>query len=263
MISNFLSRLLIRAHLLFTIVLTGCVDVEVAIKLNPDGSGTVTETVLVKSDIGIQANGKPVQLQAKPLDSPSLATKVNSYGGEVYLISNRALNRGGKVGYRAEFGFDDINKLKVPIDQKNPKNFYTFQQVKGNTNRLSILSTLDWLGDTNIEPKVEEALTDAIVNDPKFKNYLGTVFKNLQDASYKIHLELAGGKMIKSNAMYQQGQVINLINMDFNQMVHYPDFSEFLTMQNMGKKPTRYQLMSQRIPGMEVDFQKEISIEYQ
>ena len=182
-----------RTLLLFTMLLTGCVDVEVAIKLNPDGSGTVTETVLVKSDIGLTTNGNPVHLDAKPLDDAAVAIKVSSYGGHVYLISNRAFSAGGKVGYRAEFGFDDINKLKVPIDQKNNKDFYTFHQTQDKTTRLKVFSTMDWLADSNIEPKAEEqALYEAIVNDGKLKKHLDAVLKNLKDASFKIHLELSG-----------------------------------------------------------------------
>ena len=251
------------ALLLFTMVLTGCVDVNVAIKINPDGSGTVTETVLVKSDIGIKSNGKPTHLQAKPLDDSAVASKIISYGGQVNLISNLALNAGEKVGYRAVFGFDDINKLKVPIDPKNKKDFYTFQQTQGNTTRLNIYSTLDWLAESNIEPKADEkALSEAIVKDPKLNKQFNRVFKNLEDASFKIHVEFAG-KIIKSNAMYQQGQIINLIFMDLNKIRHSTDLDELITIQNMGQKPTREQFMSKQIPGMEVDFQKEISIEYQ
>lgn len=261
--SGYVSQLLVSSFLLLTMLLTGCVDIDVAIKVNPDGSGTVTETMLSKRDMGLKSNGKPVLLQAKPLDDFKVAMKIAGYGGQVHLLSNQALSVGEMVGYKAVFGFEDINKLQIPIKPNAGKEIYTFRQTRDKTIRLDIFSTMDWLGESTKEPTVEEKnLAEAFVNDPKAKEFMNTILKGLKDANMSIHLEFAG-QSIKSNAMYQQGQVIDLMKMDFNQMMQSPDFSKAMTIQNMGRKLTKEEIVAMKMPGMKVDFQKEISIEYQ
>lgn len=266
LINQKVVKLLYFGLFLVTTFLTGCIDVDVAIKLNKDGSGTVTETSLTKSDIdiGVEINGKKLPpTKAKPLDDFKVKMRIASYGGQVRLLSNEPSSSGDKVGYKAVFAFDDINQLRVPIDSNKGKDFYTFHHIKGKTTRLQILSTMDWLEESEKEPTtVEKKLTEAFASDPKAKELMNSIITGLQYAKWSIHLELPS-QTIKSNALYQRGFFIDLVTMNFGQMGLSPDFEKLMTMQNVGKKPTEEEMMAMRIPGMRVDFQKDISIEYE
>lgn len=261
-------RVLMAAVMLLSICLAGCIDEDVVVKVKPDGSGTVVERILIKSALFMKdASGKPISTPAKPLSDYAVTMKIASYGGKVRLVSNQPVTDGGEVGYRAEFAFDDINQFKLPA---NPNagiggDFYTFHQTTGATTRLQVINSKDWLPkspegkmpeERQIPEEEKKAEADAI------KKLTADMVKMLDGAKISFRVEVEG-KILQSNAQFQTDSGVDLMNMDFGLAAKSPDFEKTMAIGTGSIKPTREDLLAVHVPGLHMELQKEIFIEYQ
>ncbi|MGW8178807.1 MAG: hypothetical protein ACWGQW_08595 [bacterium] len=143
---------------------TACIDVSTVIKVNPDGSGFIEETVLI-SRLVMEQFGGMVQSMAEGFGSPDqgalelpgffdeakLESKANQYGQGVQYVSGEEITSETGEGYRAVYHFSDINLLEIdqnPSDKMGgsplgsldsvPKQFMTFRFQSGITNTLVV-----------------------------------------------------------------------------------------------------------------------------
>jgi hypothetical protein len=100
-------------------MLSGCFQVETTVRLNPDGSGTVEEKMLL-SDMMIEQMDQmakaftPPGGKTKPFslyDPEKLRQHAAAMGPGVAFVSGKPLVEKGFKGYAASYSFKDINKL--------------------------------------------------------------------------------------------------------------------------------------------------------
>ena len=122
-------RLLVAA-LLFTIGLSGCLQIEKVVKLKPDGSGTIEETVVMSkasiaqmeqmaSGFGALGDKKADKKTTKPaagfevMDEKKLKAAAAGMGEGVTFVSAKKIDNETGSGFTAVYAFADISKVKL------------------------------------------------------------------------------------------------------------------------------------------------------
>jgi hypothetical protein len=119
------------------VLLAGCMDVETVIKVKPDGSGTVEETMIMSKETveqmkmmtsgmaGMFTDGEEGQAAPTPepfslLDEEELKSKAKEMGEGVTYVSGKELSTEKGEGYVAVYAFTDITKLKINKEPDSP-----------------------------------------------------------------------------------------------------------------------------------------------
>jgi hypothetical protein len=128
------------------IVFSGCFQSEVVVSVKPDGSGTVTETMLMSKTMvdemkkmtegfakGFEDAAKEVDPNAKVtktetktpargfelLDEKKLKEAASGMGSGVTFVSAKKISNEKGEGYVATYAFTDINQLKIDQNRSN------------------------------------------------------------------------------------------------------------------------------------------------
>jgi len=108
----------------------GCFSIDVTVKLNPDGSGTLVERMLLQKQFleqmkqlaeGLAAGGgktgkAQAVLQGDMFSEQQAAKRAASYGPGVELVSARKISDAAAEGMEAVYSFKDVSQLR--LDQK-------------------------------------------------------------------------------------------------------------------------------------------------
>lgn len=100
--------------------LTSCFQVESNITVKKDGSGTITEEMILGEqmkmmlEMAAAQGGQPgaENPMAKMLDKAKAEARAKKMGEGVELVSVEKIDANGKLGVKTTFKFADINKLK-------------------------------------------------------------------------------------------------------------------------------------------------------
>ena len=224
---------------------SGCLQIEQVIKLKPDGSGTVEETLLMSkeavasmqqmaSGFGGKADaGKGFEL----LDEKKLKEQAAKMGEGVTFVSAKKIDTEKSEGFAAVYAFADINKLKVdqnpgsampgPMGGKSPdggkskKEQLLFKFAKGRPAELTI--TMPKPDEKAAEKKPQmEGMEDMAMQ------MMGQMFK---DMKVTIAVEVVG-TIEETNAEYRDGSRVTLMEMDFNKLLSDPAKFKALAKEN-------------------------------
>jgi len=131
---------------IFSVTLSGCIQIDTSINVKTDGSGTIEETFLIRKDL-IQQMKKMVEGIATSLDDASedggtggviqddvdsgkkaeefplfdevkLREKAGQKGEGVTFIGGSKIVTDDYEGYRAVYAFEDISKVKINQNQE-------------------------------------------------------------------------------------------------------------------------------------------------
>jgi len=123
-------------------VLMGCVQTDVTINLNPDGSGTVVETVTMAKAVTQQMKATMESMQqqqaekeggdteAAPVElwkESDIRAEADTMGEGVKFVSMELIDNGDFEGYKATYSFTDINKLLI---NQNPGSSVPKQEMQ-------------------------------------------------------------------------------------------------------------------------------------
>ena len=203
-------RLLLPA-LLFTLGLSGCLQIEKVVKLKPDGSGTIEETVVMsKASIaqmeqmaagfggfGDKKADKPAK-GFEVMDEKKLKAAAAGMGEGVTFVSAKKIDSETGSGFTAVYAFTDISKVKLdqnpgesmptpdamksapkPEQKKEP---VTFKFTKGSPAELVLKMPQP---DFKKEPKPEQP---AGMEDMA----MGMMKQIMKDMKVKMTVEVAG-----------------------------------------------------------------------
>ena len=215
-----LSRLLAASGL--ALILSGCINSGTLIRVKPDGSGTIEQTVLMnvaalKSLMsGLDAQGQPKT--GSPFNEADLKRTAERMGKGVRFVSSTPLKDGAFEGAKAIFAFDDINLLQIEQDPnlgssggpmsmaaKKPSPVKFKLAREGATSNLTI--TFDENAARQAAPPNAQAGPEL---DPAMLNMMKVMFQGFKVA---IDLEV-DGKIVKTNADYVNGSRITLLEID-------------------------------------------------
>lgn len=220
---------------IFALIFSGCVQDHVLIKLNPDGSGTIEETLLsnmpmeeIKKECAGDGDCPTEEDLAKEIIEqvmPQIRENAGEFGQGVKLISVKPAKQNKAAGAVAVFAFDDINKVtinKIPTRrishhgaQNSDENSIKFSFKKGAISKLNIaMFPEEWLKRkiNDDEAKESDDDNDSIEKmDPQMREWLRT-------GRFTIKLEVKGA-IAKTNATYPAGKCITLMDVSFESFI--------------------------------------------
>lgn len=215
----------LRASIVLTLALftSGCLKSHALVKVKPDGSGTIEQTMLVnlatlKSMLaGMGAAGGQIKESGGVMSESEFKTSAERMG--VRPVSLTPLTEGPFTGARAVYAFDDITTVRV---DQNP-------QVAGAAQRVNVPATSTPIkfamskqaGSSVLTITVNEQATASAATqvqqapsldklDPAMQQMLKTLFDGFH---VQIDLEV-DGKIVKTNADYVSGSRITLMELD-------------------------------------------------
>lgn len=274
-------RLLLTA-VLFTLGLTGCLQIENVVKVQTDGSGTVdVKVVMGKAALaqieqmtagfgelgGGKKEDKPAAKAFDLLDETKLKDAAGKMGEGVTFVSARKIETETGSGFLATYAFKDINKLK--LDQ-NPSDVMptpggkkggaggsktepvTFKFTKGSPAELLVKMPTP---DVKAAAKKKE---DAAGMEDMAMQMMQQMFK---DMKISMAVEVAGA-IKETNAEYTEGSRVTLMEMDFNRLLANPEKFKKLAKENP-KTLQESKALMKGIDGVKVETAPEVKIKFQ
>jgi hypothetical protein len=209
-----------------TLSLTACLNSATLIKVKPDGSGTIEQTMLmnVATLKGMMAGLDPqgqVKQSSTPFSEEQLRQAADKLGKGVRFVSYTPLKEAnGFEGAQAVYAFDDINAINIEQDpnlggaapagpgaakKSNPVKFNLTR--KGDSSVLTV--TFDEKTTAGNAPATPPPTAPENV-DPAMMQMIKQMFQGFKVA---IDLEVLG-KIVKTNADYVNGSRITLMEID-------------------------------------------------
>jgi hypothetical protein len=249
--------------------LVGCIQVSTVIKVKPDGSGTIEETVVyvqeLKATPEMASPGKGAK-EFKLFNEVELKKKVGEMGEGVTYISGKKITTDEGEGYQAIYAFKDVGKLKFnqnpgekvpgggPGGPGEKEEFITFQFIKGTPATLIIKMPVAELneGEKTAPPKVEEGSQDATTMD-KMKE----IFKDMK-ASMAVEMQ---GTIVETNATYREGSKLTLMEVDFDKMLEDEEkFNKFA--QAEPETWGEIKKLSKDMAGIKIELNEKVTIRF-
>jgi hypothetical protein len=251
---------------------SGCLQIEKVVKLKPDGSGTVEETlVMTKSAIesikqmaagfgGDKGGGaKPFDL----FDEAKIKEAGEKMGEGVTLVSATKISTEKGEGYKAIYAFTDINKLKVDqnpsssmpspgggMKKEDKKEPVAFKFDKGNPASLTVT-----MPQPEFKPKKEPQPEGA---EDMAMQMAQQMFKDMR---VTLAIEVAG-EIKQTNAEYRDGARVTLMDMDMNKLLANPaKFKELAKANPQSLQETKALLKG--LDGVKVEAAPEVKISFQ
>ena len=251
-------------YILMALFLAGCFQVKTTVQVKKDGSGVLTQRVMMSSEFlqGIQqmaqSFGSEEEGSNSFFDEEELKAEASQYGDKVRFVSARKLEEEGLSGYEAVYEFDNIEDLSVSnspdeeIMGQAPEDLITFEFSKGNPALLQVVLPEQEIS----EPKNDEQQPASEI-DENTRQMLEQMYKNMKVEMY-ISFD---GKIVKTNSNYQDGDKVYLLQMDFEKLLEDPQTMEYLA-SSQAQNPAAMKNMMQNIPGVKVETKPEIFIEF-
>ena len=206
-------------------VLSGCINSTSLVKVKPDGSGTIEQTLLVNAAAakalvsGFGGKGE-VKQSGGVLDEAEFKRSAERMG--VRPVSLTPMKEGGFEGAKAIYAFDDITKVRVDQDPQlagpsgaTVKAGSSGAPIKFGFAKEGGSSVLTIMVDEKTAApgsKSDSKTPDKI--DPAMMQMIKTMFQG-----FKVLIDVeVDGKIVKTNADYVTGPRITLLELDMNQL---------------------------------------------
>ena len=273
-----LARLLAAVCALLS---AGCFTSDSVIVVQSDGSGTVTNAILLKSaTMELLKNFQPSTeagkeksegaAPSKELFTEAKMREATAHMGEgVTFQSMQPLKKDGWEGVKVTYAFKDISKLKynmrsestVATTESSPE-LLTFRfapAAAAAPAKLTIVMPLDKaLKERSKTGGLMPKMDDSAMNKAMLEQFK-SMFEGLK-ASVAVEV---GGPIVKTNADYVSGSKVTLLAIDFNQMIASgADFEMFGAISDgtMPLAEAREKLKATK--GLSMQLQPEVSVEF-
>lgn len=206
------------------ILASGCINSASVIRVKPDGSGTIEQTLLVnlaavKGLMGGMGAAAGKEAASGPVLNEAEFKRTAERMG-VRPVSLTPVKQGNFEGQKAIYAFDDISKIRVDQDPQVSGATSKFSSSGASTNPIrfgfsrtggtsTLTITVDEKVASDASAKAQQAPSlDTI--DPTMMQMLKTMFDGFHVV---IDLEV-DGKIVKTNADYVSGSKITLLEVD-------------------------------------------------
>jgi hypothetical protein len=261
--------------LLLQILLSGCLQVETNVLVNKDGSGTITEKVLMsKTFVSMMREFAQSFQDSSSTEEFSLFSEdeiknnAKGYGEDIEYVSHEFIGDENWEGYNAVFSFDDVTKIKLYPDpdnkveigmaEKTPEeeDYYFFRFIKGDRPEL-IIDRPEIELNPESGNEVESSVEEENIEEESGDEYL----QLMEGMKINISVEVEG-KIVNTNANYVENSKVTLMHMDLGEMMK--NKGEFKKFKN--KEPKNIDEMKvfmEKFPGMKLEIQKPVTIKFQ
>ena len=255
-------------------LLAGCLKETQVVKLNADGSGTVTVTSIMKTAAVekmremAKAFGGAEGKTNDPFSEDQARKRAEKMGEGVEFVSCEKIKTADEEGLKSVYSFKDITKLKVSDQPETPqpggpgagagpkKEPITFKFAKQASGNL-LLTIVNPVGKDMKEPGGKEEKDEKEdVNDAQ----LGMMKEFLGGLKISVQLQVAG-KIVKTNTPHVDGSTVTIIEMDFDKML--ADSEKFKKLAKASPKSLDdAKALVKDFPGVKVCVDPEITVEF-
>ena len=250
------------------LVLPSCLEYETKITLNKDGSGTITEEMVLGAQaIGMMEiaaaqggnNGNPL---ADMKDEAKLKDKAATYGEGVTFFKSEDIKRDdGSKGVRVTYKFTDINKVTM-----NPASgIGELGNMKPGGNKVEPAGeeasfkfadgvlTIDLPQPEAGEEAAEEEPPAGNPNDPNAAMMAGM----MKGMKISAKIVIADG-IAETNATHKDGNTITMVEMDMDEIMKNPGAMGALM--GAGQDPDAAAKAMQKIKGVKTETKEKVTV---
>jgi hypothetical protein len=251
------------------LALAGCMEVETVVRVNPDGSGTITERLMMSNEIvqmisEMAPDGQPAEL----LNEQELMDAAPGFGEGVTYVSSAEIESEFGRGFEANYAFTDINMIRVgkkpgknmPGGAAKEGGFTTFTMQPGNPAELVI----HWPVDENRTGAVEttenlsvdeSTATQTPEQQEAVMEMMKMAFKDMRMA---IHVDVAG-QVVDSNATHLDGNRVTLVDIAFAEFLN-SDEAMMAMVTNQDQSVADMKDFMRIFPGLKMEIEPEVSV---
>ncbi|MBM3162230.1 MAG: hypothetical protein FJZ79_02670 [Chlorobi bacterium] len=260
------------------VFLGGCIRVSTHITVMKNGSGTVTERVLMNTPLlkAIATSSKEGENRAPGSmpDRKSLEKNAKDMGEGVRLKSVRKYIEGGFEGYEAKYHFRDITKVRVsgtPDDKASVDSLRAGSISPSRKERISFRFS----GGEPSQLVIVLPAENAVLGSPKpadtpkqpptaeqQKLSLAIMREFFRGTRITLAVEV-GGTIVRTDAACREGSQIILADVDFDRVLEAGDDKTLLNLSGYGSSPDIPKEMLNRVPGMKGESKREVNVVFQ
>lgn len=258
--------------------LSGCIQSSTLIKMKPDGSGTIEQTMTMNADAIAQFSALAAMSDDKnkshsgsiddlfsDKDARAAAAKM---GQGVTFVSSQKIDTPDHKGLKAVYAFTDIRKISVEEmaspssvsdaggagpSPKDPPMTFRFDQLPGGHALLTVLQS----GLAKPGNGAPASKPDASV-DPKMAEQGFAMMKAFMKG-LKIEIAVQVPHIIKTSSQYVDGGTVTLLSMDFDKVLADPVMADRL---NKASTLSDTKALLKDFPGVKVNLDPQVTIEF-
>ncbi len=233
-IHRYLSATLCAAGVL---ILSGCIQSSTLIKLKPDGSGTIEQTMTMTAEaasqfaalsaMGDQKSKAAAGASNELFSEADARNAIAKMGSGVTYVSSEKIDTPERKGRKAIYAFPDIRKILIEemaspptagdltggASKSAPMKF-SFAQLPGGHSLLTIAMP-DTASPMPAAPAPETAsAAAALQNNAQAMEMMKMFLKGLQ-----IEAAIQVDNLVKTNSPYVSGGTVTLISVDFDKVL--------------------------------------------
>ena len=216
-------------------VASGCLTAITTIKVKPDGSGTIEQSMAMKVEAAAQfaqmaATFGDESAKGKTAEPPEMFSEkdmreaATKFGEGVTFVSSQPIKTKDLVGRVATYAFADITKVRVNQKPPSPKGTeaggkgtedvsFRFLRRPAGTSVVTVVFPEPDLSKKKDKDTETDKDADSKKPDP---TQLAMMKKMLDGLRIEIALEVTG-TIVKTNSAYVQGSKVTLLELDFSQ----------------------------------------------
>ncbi|MCW1922254.1 hypothetical protein OKA05_06795 [Luteolibacter arcticus] len=260
---------------LLALFTSSCLEHTSTIKLNKDGSGTITEETLFSAE----ASAKMAEMPAggenpagKFSDEKKAAETAAKMGEGVTVEKTENVKKDGRIGGRVVYKFKDINKVKFNFgdamsdagkDMGPPGDAPDAGEAdKPKSKPITFTYKDGVLTLVNPEAKADAKKADGEKGaapdketDPQAMAMMQQMFKDMR---MSLHLEIVDG-IAETNASHVEGNVVTLIDLPFGKLIADPENMKKLEAMK-DASPADAAAAFKDIPGLKIETKEEITV---
>lgn len=259
--------------ILFTIFLSGCLQVETNVYVNKDGSGTIEETVLFKDEVidmmkqFIMAFDTTQTEEFNLIKEEELISKASKYGEGVSYVSSEKLKSNGFEGAKVVYAFNDITKLNLSLisddavpslgeDESTPTEN---EQIKFVLDKSSLQTKLKIILPSMKMDSEDETLNQE-VNESTFNDEFEKAKEMFTDMKMLLRI-IPTDKIIQTDADFFQDNKVTLMEMNMNSLLYKPELFKELS-GNKVKSLDEFRELIKNVEGFKVESKNEILVTF-
>jgi hypothetical protein len=260
---------------LVALLFPSCLEQTSTIKLNKDGSGTITEETLFSAEASAMMADMPAggENPAGKFSDPKKAAESAAKMGEgVTVEKTEAIKKDGRIGGLVVYKFKDINQVKFSFggamadagkDMGPPGDAPDAGEAKPENKPITFTYKDGVLKLVNPEAKPDAKkpegekgeAPDKEETDPQAMAMMTQMFKDMR---MSLKLEVADG-IAETDATYVDGNVVTLIDLPFGKLLADP--ANMKKMEALkGASPAEAAAAFKEIPGLKIETKEEVTV---
>lgn len=262
--------------IIFSIFLTGCLQVNTTVNLNKDGSGTIEEIFVMKTEVinmmkeFAMAFDSTESEEFKIFNETELKEKAAKFGEGVTYVSGELLKKDNYEGYKVIYSFKDINKLKlnpspedkVPmgndlgeVEEETVDDLLKFNFKKGNPSTLVI----DF-PKPQIEDKLETEETTEFEDSTFSQEAEQKMIEMFDGMKMALYFNFKDG-INETDASFVNGSEVTLMEVDFSEIIKNKEV--FKNFQNVKPETMEeFKKVVGDIKGIKIEFKEQVTIKF-